>query len=87
MTNRLEDNGGAALSRPGTASVRAEAGRFRFQAQVEVTPLHLLAIGGLVASILLAVPPIIQAARRTRAGRDETASGEPAIVPKSGRSS
>lgn len=73
MIERPEGHSGTGLSQRGSASVRAEAGRFRFEAQVEVTPLHLLAIGGLVASILLSVPPIVRAARQTRLARAEAA--------------
>ena len=45
------------------------------EAEVGATPLGLLAIGGLVAAILLSVPPIIRAAgvahAQRRAGRIE----------------
>jgi hypothetical protein len=53
------------LSTPQTARVRAKLGkRAAFRAQVTVTPAGLLSIGGLVAAILLSVPPIIRDARR-----------------------
>lgn len=41
--------------------------RFAMEADVRATPLGLLAIGGLVAAILLSVPPIIRASRAARA--------------------
>ena len=53
------------LDTPQIATVRAKIGkRAAFKASVTVTPAGLLSIGGLVAAILLAVPPIIRAARR-----------------------
>jgi hypothetical protein len=39
-------------------------GRFLMETEVRATPLGLLAVGGLVAAILLSVPPIIRAAAR-----------------------
>ena len=33
------------------------------ESEVRVTPLGLLAVGGLVAAILLAIPPIVRAKR------------------------
>jgi len=39
--------------------VRAGSG-FEAEAMVTITPVGLLAIGGLVAAILLSVPPIIR---------------------------
>jgi hypothetical protein len=48
-----------------TATMRAKLGkRAAFKASVTVTPAGLLSIGGLVAAVLLSVPPIIRAARR-----------------------
>ena len=38
--------------------------RIVMESEVRVTPLGLLAIGGLVAAILLSVPPIIRASTR-----------------------
>lgn len=42
------------------------------ESEVRATPLGLLAIGGMVAAILLAVPPIVRAkrARRLEGPRD-----------------
>lgn len=40
----------------------------RIAAAVRVTPVGLLAIGGLVAAILWSVPPIIRAAGEARRG-------------------
>lgn len=45
-------------------SLRIRAGeRFELDAHMDVAPLRLLAIGGLVASILLSVPSIVRSAR------------------------
>jgi hypothetical protein len=49
-----------------TARARLRAGRTRLAASVTITPAGLLAIGGLVAAILLSVPPIIRAAAQAR---------------------
>lgn len=57
------------LNRPAKASIRFAFRRARMRADAEITPLGLLAIGGMVGAILLAVPPIITAAGRTRRGR------------------
>ena len=50
------------------ASLRIRVGeRFSLEAEIGSAPLRLAAVGLLVASILLSVPPIIRAAReRTR---------------------
>ncbi|WP_448662660.1 hypothetical protein ACG3SL_18695 [Sphingomonas sp. CJ20] len=37
--------------------------RVVMEAEVRVTPLGLLALGGLAAAVLLSVPPIVRAAR------------------------
>ncbi|PZU11602.1 hypothetical protein [Sphingomonas sp.] len=37
--------------------------RFVMEAEARATPLGLLAVGGLVAAILLAIPPIVRARR------------------------
>ena len=55
-----------AFATPQIARMRARAGRARLDLKVAVSPLGLLAIGGLVAAILLSVPPIIRAARDVR---------------------
>ena len=53
------------LTTPQTARASLRAGdRFVMESEVSVTPLGLLAIGGLVAAILLSVPPIIRASTR-----------------------
>ena len=53
------------LTEPLTARARMRAGSgFEAEASVTITPAGLLAIGGLVAAILLSVPPIIRAARQ-----------------------
>lgn len=41
--------------------------RFVMEAEARATPLGLLAVGGLVAAILLAIPPIVRAKRAARA--------------------
>lgn len=46
------------------ACVSIRTRHFSARADVEVTPAGLIAIGGLVAGILLCVAPIIRAARR-----------------------
>ncbi|MFS0772630.1 hypothetical protein [Sphingomonas sp. 1P08PE] len=51
-----------------SARLAVRAGPVRLRARVAVTPAGLLAIGGLVAMILLSVPPIVRAARRPHAG-------------------
>jgi len=40
------------------------ADKFVLETEVRVTPIGLLAIGGLVAAILLTVPPVIRAGAR-----------------------
>ena len=57
------------LSAPQTATAHIRAGRTRARLAVEVTPAGLLAIGGLVAAILLSIPPIIRAASKVRRDR------------------
>lgn len=58
------------LVTPQTARATLRAGGFMMEAEVRATPLGLIAVGGLVAAILLSVPPIIraggQAAARSR---------------------
>jgi len=58
------------LTTPQTATTTLRAGRVRFRARVSVTPVGLVAIGGLVAAILLSVPPIIRAAGDARRAED-----------------
>jgi hypothetical protein len=52
-----------ALATPQTATAVLPLGRRTARARLVVTPLGLVAVGALVAAILLAVPPIIRAAR------------------------
>lgn len=53
----------AGLDTPQSARATLRAGdRFVMEAEVQVTPLGLLAIAGLVSGILLSVPPIVRAA-------------------------
>lgn len=51
------------LNRPARASVRASVGNSRFQADAEMTPVGLLAIGGMVALVLAAIIPIVRSTR------------------------
>ena len=52
------------LSRPQISTLSLRFGdRARLRARVEVTPAGLLAIGGLTAMILLAVVPVVRAAK------------------------
>lgn len=53
----------AARAEPQIAIAQFHGRRLHAAAAVRVTPAGLLAIGGLVAAILLAIPPIIRAAR------------------------
>jgi len=62
------------LTAPQTASARMRAGSgFEAEASVTVSPLGLLAFGGLVGAILLSVVPIVKASRRrgSRVGAPE----------------
>jgi hypothetical protein len=52
----------ALLARPQSARARIAIGPFAAEAQVEVTPIGLLAAGALVSAILLSVVPIVRAA-------------------------
>jgi hypothetical protein len=54
----------APLAAPMRARMTLRAGAFRMEASARATPLGLLAVGGLVAAILLSVPPILRAAPR-----------------------
>lgn len=56
----------APLATPQTATAQLRAGRTAARIRVRVTPAGLLAIGGLVAAILLSIPPIIRAATHAR---------------------
>ena len=52
------------LTEPQTARASARAGRFEAEASLTMTPVGLLAVGGLVAAVLLSVVPIVRASRR-----------------------
>lgn len=53
------------LAAPQSARMTLRAGNvFVMESEARATPLGLLAIGGLVAAILLAVPPIVRASAR-----------------------
>jgi hypothetical protein len=69
----------SSLSAPQTARAALRFGnRVSLDSQINVTPLGLLAIGGLVSAILLSIPPIIRAAgkaARRRERADHTAEG------------
>jgi hypothetical protein len=56
-------------NRPARVSVRISFGNSRFQADAEISPLGLLAVGGMVGAILLAVTPIVRGAVRYRRQR------------------
>lgn len=49
------------------AAIRVGGDRFVMEAEARATPLGLLAVGGLVALILLSIPPIVRAKRAARA--------------------
>jgi len=52
------------LATPQTARASIRIGeRIVLEAEARATPIGLIAIGGMVAAILLAVPPILRAAR------------------------
>lgn len=55
------------LAAPQAARATMRAGGFVMEAEVRATPLGLLAVGGLVAAILLSVPSIVRASRGVRA--------------------
>lgn len=56
------------LLAPQTARATLRAGdRFVMEAEARATPLGLLAAGGIVAAILLAIPPIVRARRTPKA--------------------
>ncbi len=55
------------LTAPQTARATIRFGnRIVIEAEARATPLGLLAVGGLVAAILLSVPPIVRASRSRR---------------------
>ncbi len=55
------------LFTPQTARTTLRAGSFVMEAEARATPLGLLAVGGMVAAILLSIPPIVHAKRGHRA--------------------
>ncbi len=64
----------AAVAAPQTAHIDLRAGKsVRLDTDLRVTPLGLLAVGGLVCAILLSVPPIIRTAARAAATSRATA--------------
>ena len=70
----------APLAEPMTARATLRAGeRFVMEVDARATPLGLLAVGGLVAAILLSVPPIIRAARAPAADALVSGDANPAI--------
>lgn len=59
------------LTEPQTARARMRAGSgFEAEASVTISPLGLLAVGGMVGAILLAVVPIVRASRQRIAPPD-----------------
>lgn len=58
------------LSEPQTARARMRAGSIDAEAMVSVSPVGLLAFGGLMAAILLSSAAIVRAARRRVARPD-----------------
>ncbi|MEG3181947.1 hypothetical protein [Sphingomonas sp. LT1P40] len=56
----------ASITSPQTAHAELDGKRVHTAADLRVTPLGLLAIGALVAGILLCVPPIIRATAKAR---------------------
>ncbi|MDO6416606.1 hypothetical protein Q4F19_19640 [Sphingomonas sp. BIUV-7] len=55
------------LAAPQTARATIRWGNVTMEAEAHATPLGFLAVGGLVAAILLAIPPIVRAKRRPKA--------------------
>lgn len=55
-----------ALTTPQTTTARLATSRTQARFRLSVTPVGLLAIGGLVAAILLSVAPIVRAAGEAR---------------------
>lgn len=51
---------------PAHARIRLAWGRASLEAEAQVTPAGLLAIGGMVGAILVAVAPIVRAAGEAR---------------------
>lgn len=69
--------GGSALAAHQTSRLALRIGdRGVVEAEVDVTPLGLLAIGGLVAAIMLSVPPIIRASSEALEARRRARSGQ-----------
>jgi hypothetical protein len=67
----------SALDAPQAARASLRLGnRFLGELEVRTTPAGLLAIGGLVAAILLSVPPIIRAAAEASEARKSPAKGK-----------
>lgn len=71
------------LAAPQSARATLRAGeRFVMEAEVRATPLGLLAVGGLVAAILLSVPPIVRAAQPGAAQVPRRGEKSPTALPK-----
>ena len=51
------------------ATLRIKGKRFAFASRIEVTPAGLLAIAGLVSSILLSVAAVVEVSAGARTGR------------------
>lgn len=58
------------LTTPQTTTARLAAGHTQARFRLSVTPIGLLAIGGLVAAILLSVAPIVRAAGEARRAQE-----------------
>ena len=56
----------ARLNQPARAAFRFSWGRANFKAEAQITPMGLLAIGGMVGAILLAVAPIVREGGKAR---------------------
>ena len=57
------------LNSPARTMVRVSCGALQLRVATKITPIGLLAIGGMVASILVAVTPIVTAAGRAKTRR------------------
>ena len=68
-TGRQEIVPVSSIHRAARASVRLSVGTAKFQADAEITPVALLAIGGMVGAILLATAHIVTAAGNVRRRR------------------
>jgi hypothetical protein len=62
----MESDAPSPLLTPQTARATIRVGSFVMETEARATPLGLLAIGGMVAAILLSIPPIVHAKRSHR---------------------